>query len=67
MLFFVSPLYFHWHALHHAYPSVPYSRLGELKTALRENGVTYPHHDRPTYLRALIDVDREVQATREAS
>jgi len=56
--FFVSPLLFHLHALHHAYPSVPYSRLRLLQQALREAGLSYPHRERPGYLRSLLEVNR---------
>lgn len=51
--FFLSPLLFHLHALHHAYPSVPYARLHELRKALAEAGASYPVQQRPNYVRTL--------------
>jgi fatty acid desaturase len=56
---FVSPFLFHLHALHHAYPSVPYHRLKALQSDLREGGNIYPVQERPGYLRSfLLYLDR---------
>lgn len=54
---FIAPLGFHRHALHHAYPGVPHYRLRALGRALRDHGVSYPGERRPSYaacLRALL-------------
>ncbi len=50
---FLSPGLFHLHALHHAYPSVPYHRKRELLRALNEHGVTYPGRQEPGYVAVL--------------
>jgi fatty acid desaturase len=48
-----SPCHFHFHALHHAYPSIPHYRLPAAKRDLTAIGGSYPYVVAPGYLRAL--------------
>ena len=54
--FLVSPCLFHLHALHHAYPGVPWYRLPALRRALAERGIGYAGQPRPDYVRSLREV-----------
>jgi len=60
---FIAPLGFHLHALHHAYPGVPYHRLAALQRALREHGVSYPGERRPSYAASLLALLRGRRST----
>ncbi|MBI3769407.1 MAG: fatty acid desaturase [Deltaproteobacteria bacterium] len=40
--FFLSPCHFYFHALHHAFPTVPHFRLAALQSALDAAGHVYP-------------------------
>lgn len=48
-----SPCHFHFHALHHAYPSIPHYRLPEAKAAAAAAG-RYPFAVAPGYVRSLV-------------
>ncbi len=47
-----SPCHFHFHALHHAHPSIPHYRLPQARQAA---GARYPFRIAPGYLRSLRD------------
>jgi fatty acid desaturase len=47
-----SPCHFHFHALHHAYPSIPHYRLPAAKASAAAAG-RYPYTVAPGYLRSL--------------
>jgi fatty acid desaturase len=51
---FFSPSHFHFHALHHANPSIPHYRLGTAKKTLIEATGSYPYGVSPGYLRTLM-------------
>jgi fatty acid desaturase len=48
-----SPCHFHFHALHHAYPSIPHYRLPAAKAAATAAAGRYPFVIAPGYLRSL--------------
>ena len=56
-----SPCHFHFHALHHAYPSIPHYRLPEAKAAAAATG-RYPFRVAPGYLRSLVEHLRRLAA-----
>jgi fatty acid desaturase len=51
---FVSPCHFHFHALHHAYPSIPHHRLPAAKAALAAVNGGYPFPVEAGYVRVLV-------------
>ena len=56
-----SPCHFHFHALHHAYPSIPHYRLPEAKASAAAAG-GYPFAVGPGYLRSLVELLRRLPA-----
>jgi beta-carotene ketolase (CrtW type) len=48
-----SPCHFHFHALHHAHPSIPHYRLPAAKAATTAAAGRYPFATAPGYLRSL--------------
>ncbi|MCG8590147.1 MAG: fatty acid desaturase, partial [Proteobacteria bacterium] len=51
--FLVSPSHFHYHALHHAYVSIPHRKLPEAKIWILARHGRYPHAVSPGYLRSF--------------
>jgi fatty acid desaturase len=60
--FFISPSHFHYHALHHAYPSIPHYNLARGKEAYMVQFGIYPFTVRKGYTRALLAHLRELRA-----
>jgi fatty acid desaturase len=54
-----SPCHFQFHALHHAYPSIPHYRLPEAKASAASAG-RYPFAVGPGYLRSLVELLRRL-------
>ncbi len=48
-----SPCHFHFHALHHAFPSIPHYRLPVAKRRLTDHQQAYPFAEAPGYLSCL--------------
>ncbi|MEW6270856.1 MAG: fatty acid desaturase [Thermodesulfobacteriota bacterium] len=57
---FVSPVLFHLHALHHTYPGVPYYRLPTLRRTILEHGFELPGEVKQGYVSALLGHLREL-------
>jgi fatty acid desaturase len=58
--FFISPSHFHYHALHHAHPSIPHYNLTRGKAAYLKQFGVYPFTVRKGYTRALFAHLREL-------
>jgi len=56
-----SPCHFHFHALHHAHPSIPHYRLPAAKASAAAAG-RYPFAVAPGYLRSLVEHLRRLPA-----
>ena len=61
-----SPCHFHFHALHHAYPSLPHYRLPEARAHAVARG-RYPFAVAPGYLRLLAAHLRRLPARRPSA
>ena len=53
--FFVSPCHFNYHALHHAFPTIPHGSLPLAHRAVNDRGIEYPGVQRGSYWRFLSD------------
>lgn len=56
----ISPCHFNYHALHHAFPSIPHYRLPVAKDAVASANDGYPFAVVPGYLRVLGDHLRQL-------
>jgi len=59
--FFIAPSHFNYHALHHAYPSLPHYNLPKGKEVYLERFGLYPFTVRPGYTKALISHLKELR------
>ncbi|MDZ4833655.1 MAG: fatty acid desaturase family protein [Candidatus Melainabacteria bacterium] len=53
--FFLSPADFNYHAVHHAYPTVPHFRLKDVRKYLHEKQISYPNRQVSSYSRFFLD------------
>lgn len=67
--FFISPADFNYHAVHHAYPTVPHFRLKEARKFLNENQIAYTNRQVSGYISFCIEhmrqLDRKAQAAQK--
>ncbi len=52
--FFISPCHFNYHALHHAFPTIPHGNLPGAYRFAVEHGIRYPGQRREGYWRFLL-------------
>lgn len=60
--FFLSPADFNYHAVHHAYPTIPHFRLKDARDALHEKQIAYPNRQVTSYSKFLIEHMRNLDA-----
>jgi fatty acid desaturase len=63
----ISPCHFNYHALHHAFPSVPHYRLPRAKEVVAEANGGYPFVVVPGYLRVLFGHLRRLRSQEKHS
>lgn len=63
--FFVSPCHFNYHALHHAFPTIPHGQLPRAHRDVPLNRVEYPGRQRGSYGRFMLSHLRGLAAAFE--
>ncbi|HEY9712711.1 MAG TPA: fatty acid desaturase [Chroococcales cyanobacterium] len=65
--FFISPCDFNYHAVHHAYPTVPHANLRSLRKHLGREKIEYPNRQCAGYLVFWREHLREMRGSRSVS